>query len=177
MKSFHREERAYQDKTWRDQSLLGGLGSIDTQTASTDQLSQPPPGCSGETSAAPSPTAQLKLWLCRSVRNQNLHFRSLLNSRTPKSNYDFINLTNPGCCCRVHSCTNAASATSQLLYAQERRTLFIEAVLRWYLNTPSSCTAPNHDLFLGWIITSTLVHRVWNYLYTPVKITHLTMKF
>lgn len=81
------------------QSLLSGSGSTGTQTASTDQFSQPPSGCSGGTSIASSPGAQLELWLYKSVQNHNLNFRNLLYSRTqsPKSNYDFINLTNPCC--------------------------------------------------------------------------------
>ena len=42
---------------------------------------------------------QLKLCLYKSNHDHNLLFKSLLYSRTqtPKSNFDFINLTSPGC--------------------------------------------------------------------------------
>lgn len=60
---------------------------------------QPAPGCSGETNIAPPSTVQLKLCLYKSNHNENLLFRGFLYSRTetPKANFGFINLTNPGC--------------------------------------------------------------------------------
>lgn len=79
--------------------LVVQVAKAPTQHPTLTSHQRPAPGCSGKSNIAHSSAVQLKVCWYKSKHDHSLLFRSLLYSRTqtPKSNFDFINLTNPGC--------------------------------------------------------------------------------